>query len=205
MDHPLLARITRLPVVGILRGFQVDRAVEAARSAVEAGIGLLEVTMDSPRPLDQISRILSAVPDVTIGVGSVLTRGQVQQAVQVGASFIVSPVVDRGVIETSTELGLAVFPGASTPTEIEKAVRLGVTAVKVFPARELGGPRYIAAISAPLGHPRLIPTGGVTLESAAKYLAAGAVALGVGSDLFDPDDDPATTGDRALAWVAALS
>lgn len=105
--------------------------------------------------------------------------------------------------------GLAALPGAATPTEIDLALRSGATAVKVFPAEQLGGPGYIKAILSPLGNPSLVPTGGVTTANAAEYLRAGAVALGAGTALFSAEriaeEGTGSVARRTSQWLEALS
>jgi 2-dehydro-3-deoxyphosphogluconate aldolase / (4S)-4-hydroxy-2-oxoglutarate aldolase len=200
ISHPALTDLQRLPVIGILRGFSIEAAIEATRCAIEAGIGVIEITIDSPRPFDQISQTRDRFPEISIGAGSVRSVEAVGQAADAGATFVVAPTVNPAVIEASLSLGLAVLPGAATPTEIDMALSMGVTAVKVFPVLQLGGPGYVSAILSPLGNPPLVPTGGVSLDNAAEFLAAGAVALGVGTNLFDPRDETETIHRKALAW-----
>ena len=120
-----------------------------------------------------------------------------------------SPVVDFGVIAACAEFGLPCIPGAATPTEIHAALGAGAAAVKVFPASALGGPAMIAAIAGPLGHPPLIPTGGIDAASVADYLAAGAVAVGAGSGMFAPEalrsGDVERVRRDVRAWIGSLS
>lgn len=172
------------PVIGILRGCPVRFAEAVAGAAIGAGLAVIEVTLDSERPLEQIAVIRAAFPDVEVGVGSVRRAKEVKHAVEAGARFIVSPILDEDIIRTAAELGVPSIPGAATPTEIEQATRYGASAVKVFPIDQLGGPGYIRAILSPLGSPPLIPTGGVTVESIPDYLRAGAIAVGVGGTMF---------------------
>jgi len=172
------------PVIGILRGCPLSYAQAVAGAAIASGITVIEVTLDSERPFEQIAAIRAAYPEAHVGVGTVRAAEQVGRSVEAGASFIVSPIVDSGVITAAVEHGVAAIPGAATPTEIDHALRLGATAVKVFPIDQLGGPGYIRAIRSPLGDPPLIPTGGVDAGSISDYLRAGAIAVGVGGTLF---------------------
>lgn len=180
LPHALESR----PFVGILRGCPPLHAQAIAGAAIAGGITVIEVTLDSERPFEQIAAIRAAYPEAEVGVGTVRAGEHVGPAVEAGASFIVSPIVDSGVITAAVEHGVAVIPGAATPTEIDHALRLGATAVKVFPIDQLGGPGYIRAVRSPLGDPPLIPTGGVDAGSISDYLAAGALAVGVGGTLF---------------------
>ncbi|HET9204120.1 MAG TPA: bifunctional 4-hydroxy-2-oxoglutarate aldolase/2-dehydro-3-deoxy-phosphogluconate aldolase [Acidimicrobiia bacterium] len=180
----LPAGLSMTPVIAILRGCPHRYAVAIAGAVVGAGVTVIEVTLDSERALDQIAAIQAEFPDAEVGVGTVRRVEELAPAIEAGATFVVSPIVDPEVIRSAVEQGVAVIPGAATPTEIEMAVRHGATAVKVFPIAQLGGPGYIRAIGSPLGFPQLIPTGGVHLGSIEDYLSAGAVAVGLGGALF---------------------
>lgn len=185
MNKPSLpAGLDHRPLIAILRGCPFRHAEEMAGAAIGAGLQVIEITLDSERPLDQIAAISAAYPEVEVGAGTVRRGEDVAAAVSAGARFIVSPIVDRGIIEAAAELGIASLPGAATPSEIEAALRHGATAVKVFPVEQLGGPDYIKAVLSPLGNPPLIPTGGVSVESIPQYLGAGAIAVGLGGALF---------------------
>ncbi len=200
--------IETVPIIGIMRRLPVEPIVDIASAAAEAGIRALEVTLDSDQALTQISRIADSVPGISVGAGSVRRSEWVRRVADSGARFVVAPIVDEATIETTRELGLAALPGAATPTEIDRAVRLEATAVKVFPISQLGGVSYIDAIRSPLGNPPVVPTGGVTASTASAYLEAGAVAVGAGSDLFSPKafaaGGVAEIGARAQAWVGGL-
>lgn len=210
MSHPNLpAGLNQHPVVAILRGCPVRHAEAIAGAAIGAGLTVIEVTLDSERPLDQIAAIGRAFPAAEVGAGTVRHVTEVSPAVEAGARFIVSPVVDADIIAAAVELGVASIPGASTPSEIEQARRRGATAVKVFPIEQLGGPGYIRAILTPLGNPPLIPTGGVTVASIPDYLEAGALAVGIGGTLFPKraleSGDTDTVGRMAKEVVEAVT
>lgn len=143
-----------------------------------------------------------------IGAGTVRTTGDVQLAAAAGASFIVSPMLSVSVVKAAADHDLICLPGASTPTEIWAALEAGADAVKVFPARELGGPAFLRAIGGPLGRPPLVPTGGVATGDAAAYLTAGALAVGVGGSVFPSDalasGDTLQVGSLAAELVRSL-
>jgi 2-dehydro-3-deoxyphosphogluconate aldolase/(4S)-4-hydroxy-2-oxoglutarate aldolase len=120
-----------------------------------------------------------------VGAGTVLDPETARACILAGARFVVSPSLNPETIACCLRHGVAVIPGALTPTEIVEAATAGADLVKVFPASALGGPSYLKALKAPLPHIDLVPTGGVSLDTAAAYIAAGASALGVGSDLVD--------------------
>jgi len=197
------------PVIAILRGCPFRYSEAIAGASIGAGLTVIEVTLDSERPLEQIAAISNAYPEAEVGVGSVRRAEEVAPAVEAGARFIVSPVVDQDVIHAAVELGVASIPGAATPSEIEHAIRHGATAVKVFPIEQLGGPGYLRAILSPLGSPPLIPTGGVNAESIPEYLRAGAIAVGVGGTLFPKDalgkGDTATVEGLAKEVIGSLA
>ena len=129
------------------------------------------------------------------------------QAAYAGASFVVSPTTDAAVIGRAVHHGLVALPGAMTPTEIAAAISAGAPAVKVFPARNLG-PAFVRDVLAPMPHARLVPVGGVALDDVAPYLAAGALAVGVGSPLIGDaldDGDLTALATRARDYVAAAT
>jgi 2-dehydro-3-deoxyphosphogluconate aldolase/(4S)-4-hydroxy-2-oxoglutarate aldolase len=190
------APVDRL-LIGILRGFDrraVEQIVPACR---RAGLRRLEITMNSPGAVELI-RVANELAgrSLRIGAGTVLNEPQLDEALSAGATFIVTPVVNEAVIRRCVAAGVAVFPGAYSPTEIVRAWELGATMVKVFPADQLG-PAFIRNVKAPLPHIKLLPTGGVSLDTLPAFIRAGADGFGVGSPLFDPQR--IATGD--LAWL----
>jgi 2-dehydro-3-deoxyphosphogluconate aldolase / (4S)-4-hydroxy-2-oxoglutarate aldolase len=196
-----------VPIIGILRKCPPGYTTRIVAAVAEAGIDHIEVTLDSAEPFEQISA-LAATEGLVVGVGSVTQADQVDRAVGAGAQFVISPVVASEVIAACTRLGVPCVPGAATPTEILTALTLGATAVKVFPIAQLGGPAYLRAIASPLGGPPLVPTGGVSPDNAGAYLAAGAVALGVGGSLFSAaalaDGDTEVVRQAAQTWVEVV-
>ncbi|HKQ80506.1 MAG TPA: bifunctional 4-hydroxy-2-oxoglutarate aldolase/2-dehydro-3-deoxy-phosphogluconate aldolase [Blastocatellia bacterium] len=174
-------------IVAILRGDFRGREEEIAASLVEAGITAIEVTLNSPGAFDSINRLSTGFGwAIAIGAGTVMRTDEVERAAGAGARFIVSPNRDANVIGTTKRLGLVSLPGCFTPSEIVEALDAGADAVKLFPAQCLGSD-FIKAIRGPLPNIRMVPTGGVTPEAARRYIAAGAWALGVGSELIGKD------------------
>ncbi len=195
------------PLVGILRGFDTGTAVRAVEAVRRGGLGLVEVTMNSPEAVATLAALRrTAGGEVQIGAGTVCTVTQLEQALEAGATFIVTPVVVPEVIEGCRQRGVPVIPGAFTPTEIYQAWTLGATMVKVFPAEVLG-PAFVRAVKAPLPQIRLMPTGGVTVETLGEFARAGADAFGVGGPLFAPEliqgEDWQGLEARARAFVEA--
>lgn len=208
VDDSLSAGLDRMPVVGIMRGCPAEHAPAIAFAVREAGLTVLEVTLDSPSAAAVISDLTPRLPDLVIGAGTVRTPSDAALAADAGARFVVSPFISRAILEECSARGLPCLPGAATPTEIWDALEWGATAVKVFPARELGGPGFIAAVQGPLGKPPLVPTGGVGAADAKAYLEAGARAVGVGGSVFPraamAAGDAARVGSLAAALVEAI-
>ncbi|MFO7303087.1 MAG: bifunctional 4-hydroxy-2-oxoglutarate aldolase/2-dehydro-3-deoxy-phosphogluconate aldolase [Acidobacteriota bacterium] len=180
-----LAAIEDAGVVAVIRMDTPERLPDVVAALVEAGIRALEVTMTVPGAIEHIRRTAATLPDgFVLGAGTVTDADTVHRAIDAGASFIVSPVFRRAVMDAALARGAAVAPGCLTPTEILDAWDAGARLVKVFPATALG-PGYLKDIHGPMPHVRLMPTGGVTVDNAGEWIAAGAVAVGVGSSLLD--------------------
>ncbi|GAA5116554.1 bifunctional 4-hydroxy-2-oxoglutarate aldolase/2-dehydro-3-deoxy-phosphogluconate aldolase [Pseudonocardia adelaidensis] len=194
-------------VVAILRAENADRAEAVVDVLVEAGVRSLELTLTTKGALDVVERLAARVPaEVEVGVGTVLTAADVDRSVAAGARFVVSPSVEPEVIAAALRHRIASYPGAFTPTEIAAAWKAGASAVKLFPAGQLG-PGYLEDVRAPLPDVPVVPTGGVDIASVAGWLAAGAVAVGMGSpligDALAPDGDLGALAERAGAALAA--
>ncbi len=183
----IIEKIEAGRIVAILRGDFSGREEEIAAALIEAGITAIEVTLNSPGAFDSIRRLSNNFgARVAVGAGTVLRPEEVERAAGAGARFIVSPDRKPNVIGMTKRLGLISLPGCFTPSEIVEAMDAGADAVKLFPAQCLG-PEFIKAMSGPLPHVRIVPTGGVTPDAARSYIAAGAWALGVGSELIGKD------------------
>jgi 2-dehydro-3-deoxyphosphogluconate aldolase/(4S)-4-hydroxy-2-oxoglutarate aldolase len=152
---------------------------------LRAGLTTLEITMNSAGAKDMIRYAREHFPtELNVGAGTVCTIEDLDRALDAGAQFIVTPILNKQVIKTCVKEGVPVFPGAYTPTEIYKAWSLGAAMVKIFPATALG-PSYIKDVKAPLPNIKLLPTGGVGLENIHLFRQAGADGYGIGSQLFD--------------------
>lgn len=161
---------------------QIDPTVDAL---LAGGIHVIELTMTIPNVLQHIPALVKRVGnDMVLGVGSVLNRHMAENVADSGASFIVSPILRKEIIDVAKERGMAVSVGAFTPTEIQTAWEWGTDVVKVFPADRLG-PSYIKGVKAPMPHLKLLPTGGVNVENCGEWLSAGCFALGLGNALVD--------------------
>jgi 2-dehydro-3-deoxyphosphogluconate aldolase / (4S)-4-hydroxy-2-oxoglutarate aldolase len=198
------------PAIAILRSSSAARYGEVSDVVVAAGVRAVEFTFSAPDVTDALRAYAARKPDdVALGAGTVTTVDQARQAVDAGATYLISPAVCVPVIEEGARLGVPVLPGALTPTEILQAWRSGAAMVKVFPASALGGPAYLKAVRGPLPEIPLVPTGGVDVDNAGAYLAAGAVGVGVGSplvaDACEPGGDLDALAERARALVHAVT
>ncbi len=181
-----LDRVLNCGVVAVLRAPNGDVLTEVAEALLAGGVEIIEVTFTVP----QAHRVLEKVTDklgdkVLVGAGTVLDPETARVALLAGARFVVSPVVNLGVIELCRRYDALVMPGALTPTEIVTAWQAGADIVKVFPS-DVTGPAYLKALRGPLPQVRLMPTGGVNLKTAADFIKAGACALGVGGSMVEP-------------------
>ena len=182
----VLQRIRATGLIPVVRAESADLAMRAVEAIKAGGVDVLEVTMTVPGAIDVIAKLAATFgAEVVIGAGTVLDPDTANKCVQAGAQFIVSPVLNEETIAFCRRNDVAVFPGALTPTEVVRAWNAGADAVKVFPAGAVGGASYLKALKAPLPQIELVPTGGVSLKTAADFIKAGAMALGVGSDLVD--------------------
>ncbi|MBI4721019.1 MAG: bifunctional 4-hydroxy-2-oxoglutarate aldolase/2-dehydro-3-deoxy-phosphogluconate aldolase [Chitinivibrionia bacterium] len=157
--------------------------VEAARAAAGGGLRILEITLTTPGALEAI-RLLARDETILAGAGTVLTINDVRETAGAGARFIMSPVFDKDVVDEAHRHEMLAIPGAASPGEILAAHRSGARMVKFYPSGALGGPAFLRAIRGPLPDIPIIPTSGPTAENLAEYFAAGAAAVGVGSDVF---------------------
>jgi 2-dehydro-3-deoxyphosphogluconate aldolase/(4S)-4-hydroxy-2-oxoglutarate aldolase len=186
MDKPaVLERITATGVIPVIRAQSPDEAAAAIAALQAGGLSVLEITMTVPNAVDLIADVTRRAPDALVGAGTVLDSRTARACIRAGARFVVSPALNPDTIRTCRDEGVVVLPGALTPTEVVTAWRAGADLVKVFPAGAVGGPSYIRALKAPLPDIRLVPTGGVNLQTAKDFIKAGASALGVGADLVD--------------------
>ena len=170
--------------IGVIRCLDFDLGISMAKSLSDGGMRLIEITWNSDRPADLVSKLKLLLPKCIIGVGTVTRVEELREAIACGAEFVFSPYVNISLIEAACNAQIPIIPGALTPTEILNGWQAGATCVKVFPVQSMGGPNYIKSLQGPLGHIPLIPTGGVTLDSARDYLEAGAIAVGLSGDLF---------------------
>ncbi|GAB2808333.1 bifunctional 4-hydroxy-2-oxoglutarate aldolase/2-dehydro-3-deoxy-phosphogluconate aldolase [Lentzea nigeriaca] len=178
--YEITQAVVRQGIIAIIRTDDASSAVAAAVPLLDAGLTSLELPLTNPEALKAIAHLRSEYPDAVIGAGSVLDSASAVAAVRAGAQFLVAPNLELSVIRAGHRYGAAVLPGAGTVTEIVQAMEAGADAVKVFPAPT---PQWVKDVLAVLPHAPLVPTGGVAPADVPGWLAAGAVACGVGSAL----------------------
>ena len=181
-----ITRIIETGLIPVVRAESSDIAMRAIDAIKEGGISVLEITMTVPgaiRVIEEVARRFGE--DAIVGAGTVLDAETARACILAGAQFIVSPALDLDTISCCRRYSIPVMPGAMTPSEVVTAWKAGADFVKVFPANAVGGASYIKALKAPLPQVELVPTGGVSLKTAADFIKAGAAALGVGADLVD--------------------
>jgi len=179
--------IERVGIVPVLRARSADEGRALVEALVAGGITVMEVTMTVPGAVELLRALRREYGEqLLLGSGTVTDLAQAMATIEAGAEFVVSPSLHPEMIATTKEMGKVSIPGALTPTEAITAWRAGADYVKIFPASAVGGASYLKALLAPFPELRLIPTGGVTLGTAADFLRAGARALGVGTDLVNP-------------------
>jgi 2-dehydro-3-deoxyphosphogluconate aldolase/(4S)-4-hydroxy-2-oxoglutarate aldolase len=205
-----LERLAVVPVLAILRAADSGRFLEVGRALYEGGVRAIEVTLTSKGALAAFGRLRRELAeDALLGVGTVRSVADAELAVEAGAAYLVSPDFRPEVVDWAVGREVPVVPGALTPTEVAAAWAVGATAVKVFPVSAVGGPAYVKAVRAPMPEVPLLPTGGVGIDDIAAYLAAGAVAVGIGSPLLgdagDPGGDLDGLAERARRAVAATA
>jgi 2-dehydro-3-deoxyphosphogluconate aldolase/(4S)-4-hydroxy-2-oxoglutarate aldolase len=184
--HEDLSRVIKSGIVAVIRSTSSEQLVDVAQALYEGGIDVLEVTFTVPRALEIIADLHKALGDkVLLGAGTVLDPETARAAFLAGAEFLVSPTVNLDVIRLGNRYDKLVMPGAFTPTEILTAWEAGAQIIKVFPA-DIGGPAYLKTLHGPLPQVRLLPTGGVNLDTIAEFLKAGACAVGLGGALVEP-------------------
>src|SRR2546427_5337342 len=182
----IIQRIMEVGLVPVVRASSTDEAGAIVEAIKTGGISVLEITMTVPGAIRLIEKISERYGnDVLLGAGTVLDAETARAVILAGAEFIVTPSLRLSTIEVCKRYSKVVIAGALTPTEVVTAWEAGADFVKVFPCDNVGGPKYIKALKGPFPQIDLIPTGGVNLNTAAEFLAAGSAALAVGSELVD--------------------
>jgi 2-dehydro-3-deoxyphosphogluconate aldolase/(4S)-4-hydroxy-2-oxoglutarate aldolase len=205
----ILQSIRDIGIIPVVRASSADEAIQVVEAIRAGGVSLLEITMTVPGAVQVIETLVKKFGDSAIvGAGTVLDAQTANACIDAGAKFMVSPALNLETIAFCGKHDIAVMPGALTPTEIVTAWNAGADFVKVFPCGAMGGASYIKSLKAPLPQIELVPTGGVTLTTAASFIQAGAAAIGVGADLVDVEAIRAGEAQKvtaaAQAYVAAV-
>jgi 2-dehydro-3-deoxyphosphogluconate aldolase/(4S)-4-hydroxy-2-oxoglutarate aldolase len=205
----VLGRIREIGVVPVVRASSAEEAMQVVEAIKEGGVPVLEITMTVPRAVRVIEQLADRYgSEVVVGAGTVLDPETARACILAGAAFVVSPALNTATIELCRRYSVACMPGALTPTEVVTAWQAGADVVKVFPCGALGGAKYLKSLKAPLPQIEMIPTGGVSLQTAAEFIRAGALALGVGADLVDTkairSGDARKVTEAARAYVTAV-
>src|SRR6201994_2068926 len=186
MSKEVMQQLQAPGIVPVLRARSAKEAIGVVEAMVAGGITVMEVTMTVPGAIDVLKELKRTYGDkLLLGSGTVTDAKECVATIEAGAEFVVSPSLHLDVIAATKEAGKVSLPGALTPTEVITAWRAGADFVKVFPCSAMGGASYLKSLKAPFPFLRLIPTGGVTLDTAANFLNSGAAALGVGADLVN--------------------
>jgi 2-dehydro-3-deoxyphosphogluconate aldolase/(4S)-4-hydroxy-2-oxoglutarate aldolase len=178
------SRIREIAIIPAIRVSSGDDAHFAAEAVMHGGIPIVEITMTVPGALELMAHLIRSDPKVIVGAGTVLDTKKARLCVEAGASFITSPSFSPAIVEFAAKAGVAVLPGALTPTEVVTAWNAGADLIKVFPCGPVGGDRYIKAMHASLPEVPLIAAGGVNQQNAASFILSGATALGIGTELI---------------------
>jgi len=202
--------IERIGLIPVLRARNAGQALAFVEAMIAGGVTVVEVTMTVPGAIDVLRELKAKYGSrLLLCCGTVTRAAEAQATINAGAEFVVSPSLHPEVIQTTKTNGKLSIPGALTPTEVITAWRAGADYVKIFPCSAMGGASYLKSLLAPFPFLKLIPTGGVTLESASSFLQAGARALGVGSDLVNlaaiDAGRPETITDAARAYLRILA
>ncbi len=185
--NPWLSLLQQHRIIAVIRADNVGTAREMALAAAAGGIKLIEIAWNTDRAESLIPKLQQELPDCKIGTGTILDMDSAERAIACGCSFLFMPHTNPELIAKSVENNIPVIAGALTPTEIITAWQAGATAVKVFPIKVMGGVDYLKCLQPVLRDIPLIPTGGITIQNADQFLAAGAIAVGISSHLFSPE------------------
>ena len=202
--------IERVGLIPVLRARNATQALAVVKAMIAGGVTVVEVTMTVPGAIDVLKELKKQYGDtLLLGSGTVTTADQAQATIDAGAEFVVSPSFHPEVVAKTRSLGKLSIPGALTPTEVITASRAGAHYVKIFPCSAMGGASYLKSLLAPFPYLKLIPTGGVTLQTAENFLRAGARALGVGADLVNlaaiDDGTPEKITETSRAYLDVLA
>ncbi|MGK7940407.1 MAG: bifunctional 4-hydroxy-2-oxoglutarate aldolase/2-dehydro-3-deoxy-phosphogluconate aldolase [Crocosphaera sp.] len=170
--------------IAVIRTDDIAQGINMAKAVAAGGMKIIEITWNSYQPDQIIQQLKQDLPDCVIGTGTILTLEELENAIAAGIQFCFTPHVNPTLIKTALNHDTPIIPGALSPTEIITAWQAGASCVKVFPVQAIGGIAYIKGLQGPLGSIPLVPTGGITLDNAVHFIQAGAIAVGLSSQLF---------------------
>ncbi|HEX5227994.1 MAG TPA: bifunctional 4-hydroxy-2-oxoglutarate aldolase/2-dehydro-3-deoxy-phosphogluconate aldolase [Bryobacteraceae bacterium] len=195
------ARIEELAIIPAVRAANTEDALFAAEAVSRGGLPIVELTMTVPKATELMSQLIKKHPRMLVGAGTVLDLETARACLDAGAKFISSPGLDLEILHFTAKSGVIAMPGALTPSEIMAAVKNGADFVKIFPCSQLGGVDYIHALKRPFPDVSFVAAGGVNQQTAAKYLQAGATAVGIGTELIPPR----AVATREAHWIEELA
>jgi 2-dehydro-3-deoxyphosphogluconate aldolase/(4S)-4-hydroxy-2-oxoglutarate aldolase len=181
------SRILEVGLIPVVRASSAAEGKFAAEAVSRGGLPIVEITMTVPGAVEVIAELVRDLPEVLVGAGTVLDVKMARRCLDAGAAFLVSPGLDLATVKLARKEKVLMMAGALTPTEVMSAWKAGADFIKIFPCAQVGGPAYIKALKGPFPHVPMVPTGGVSLETAADFLSAGAAALGVGGELINKE------------------
>jgi 2-dehydro-3-deoxyphosphogluconate aldolase / (4S)-4-hydroxy-2-oxoglutarate aldolase len=196
-----LAAIEDAGIVPSLRLHAAEEALFAAEALADGGIPIVEIPLTVPGATGLIQDLAKRRPEIVAGAGSVYDLEAAERCLDAGAAFLSSPGLDLNIVEYGLKRGVAVLPGALTPTEVIVAWRAGGDLVKIFPCAQVGGPSYIKALKAPFPDVPLMASGGVNQQTVAEFFVAGAAAVGIGANLVQPE----AVHRREPGWIKQLA
>ena len=210
MSNEVQQRLEAAGIIPVLRARSAKDAMGVVEAMVAGGITVMEVTMTVPGAIEVLRELKRSYGDkLLLGSGTVTDGAECVATIEAGAEFVVSPSLHMDVIAETKKRDKVSLPGALTPTEVITAWRAGADFVKVFPCSAMGGASYLKSLKAPFPYLRLVPTGGVTLQTAASFLEAGASALGVGADLVNlqalADGKPEVITNTARGYIEVIA
>jgi 2-dehydro-3-deoxyphosphogluconate aldolase/(4S)-4-hydroxy-2-oxoglutarate aldolase len=202
-------RIIEIGIVPVVRASSPAEACLAADAVRQGGIPIVEITLTVPGAIDVIRELVkNCGSDVLVGAGTVLNADTARRCIDAGAQFLVSPGLNLETVAFAAREGKLIMAGALTPTEVMAAWEAGADIIKVFPCGQVGGAKYIKALKGPFPQIPFIPTGGVNLNTAAEFLEAGCVALGIGGELVQADalkaNEPEIIAENARKFLAIV-
>ncbi len=204
----VLTKVKELGLLAVIRGPSVELTIQMVKALVEGGVLGIEITYSTPNAEEVVTELSKYFGDrILLGMGTLTEPAQAQSAIEAGASFLVSPICETGLVKAMISTGVPTMIGALSPTEVFQAYRAGADVVKIFPG-SLGGPSYLKSLKGPFPYIPMMPTGGVSETNVKEWFSAGVVAVGAGSELCPPklakEGKFAEITQRAAAFAKAV-